>query len=68
MLGGGTTDKTKDTELSWIQLRVENICKTEISVAKFLYKTLKRWFERRQILLRFCRKKFLFETKKVSEF
>ena len=30
-----------------IQLRVKKICKTEnISVAKFLYTKLKRWFER----------------------
>ena len=30
-----------------IQLRVKKICKTEnISVAKFLYKKPKRWFER----------------------
>ena len=30
-----------------IQLRVKKICKTEnVSVAKFPYKKLKRWFER----------------------
>ena len=57
-LGGDRTDRTKDTEVSWIQLRVEKICKTEnISIAKFLYKKVKRWFERNQIFLSFCRKK-----------
>ena len=62
------TDRTKDTEISWIQLRVEKIYKTEnISIAKFLYKKVKRWFERNQIFLRFCRKKFDFEIEKVSE-
>ena len=36
------TDRTKDTEISWIQLRVEKICKTEnIPIAKFLYKKVK---------------------------
>ena len=62
------TDRTKDTEIGWIQLRVEKICKTEnIPIAKFLYKKVKRWFERNQFFLRFCRKKFHFEIGKVSE-
>ena len=59
MLGGGRTDRTKDAELSWIQLRVEKICKTEnISIAKYPYKKVKQWFERKQIFLGFCGKKF----------
>ena len=53
MLGGGRTDRTKDTEVSRIQF-VGKICKTEnISRAKFLFKKVKRWFERNQIFLRF---------------
>ena len=48
MLGGGGIDRTKDTEFSFYNSAAcEKICKKEnISVAKFLYKKLKRWFER----------------------
>ena len=34
MLGGGRTDRTKDTELSWIQLRVE---KSDLQNWKYLF-------------------------------
>ena len=41
---GGRTDRTKDIKLSLIQLRVKKKnCKTEnISIAKLLYKKVKR--------------------------
>ena len=34
MIGGGRTDRTKDTELSWIQLRVE---KCDLQNWKYLF-------------------------------
>ena len=63
------TDRTKDTELSWIQLRVEKMCKTEnISIAKFLYRKVKRWLQRKQIFLNSFERNFSLKVRKYVNF